>query len=206
MAYIYKITNTINQKVYIGKTNFSIEQRWKEHCRESKRKKNINRPLYQAINKYGISSFTIEEIESCLIEESYDREKFWISYYDSFINGYNATLGGDGKTYLDYNIIVLTYQKTQNINETARILDVNPSSISKILKNYDINICLNPKSSIKVNSKKVKRYSLEGDYIDTFNSLSEAGKELGDVNKKKHISEVCNGKRKTAYGFKWSFV
>lgn len=39
MALIYKITNDINDKIYIGKTNFSIEKRFKEHCRDAQKGK-----------------------------------------------------------------------------------------------------------------------------------------------------------------------
>ena len=97
MAYIYKIVNDINNKVYIGKTEFSIEKRFKEHCRDSK-KEHQNRPLYNAMNKYGIEHFKIELIEECNNPE--EREIYWIQHFDSYKNGYNATLGGDGKNIL----------------------------------------------------------------------------------------------------------
>ncbi len=54
MAYIYIIENDINDKKYIGKTTFSIEKRWAEHCRDCKREHLEKRPLYRAMNKYGI--------------------------------------------------------------------------------------------------------------------------------------------------------
>ena len=64
MAYIYKISNDINNKVYIGKTNQTIKERWHQHCSDSKdRVLYEKRPLYSAMNKYGIEHFKIEEIE-----------------------------------------------------------------------------------------------------------------------------------------------
>ena len=60
MPYIYKITNTINNKVYIGKTVASIEERWKEHCHDYKRHRCEKRPLYAAMRKYGVEHFQIE--------------------------------------------------------------------------------------------------------------------------------------------------
>ena len=51
MAYIYQITNDINGKIYIGKTEQTIEKRFQQHCNDSKKEKNCNRPLYKAINK-----------------------------------------------------------------------------------------------------------------------------------------------------------
>ena len=54
MAFIYKITNQLNGKLYIGKTSLpSVEERFKEHIRASKQERNEKRPLYDAMNKYG---------------------------------------------------------------------------------------------------------------------------------------------------------
>ena len=63
MPYIYKITNKINNKVYIGKTLGTIENRWKSHIRDSKRTHCEKRPLYSAFEKYGVENFIIEEVE-----------------------------------------------------------------------------------------------------------------------------------------------
>ena len=63
MSYIYKITNDINNKIYIGKTDFSIEKRFKEHCRDACKTRNEQRPLYAAMQKYGIDHFNITLIE-----------------------------------------------------------------------------------------------------------------------------------------------
>ena len=78
MAFIYKITNDVNEKVYIGKTLRSVEKRWKEHIQDSKREHTENRPLYRAMNKYGIDNFHIETIEECSDELVEEREVFWI--------------------------------------------------------------------------------------------------------------------------------
>lgn len=63
MSYIYKITNLINGKMYIGKTSSSIEKRWREHISDSQKERCEKRPLYDAFNKYGIKNFQIEEVE-----------------------------------------------------------------------------------------------------------------------------------------------
>ena len=106
MPYIYKIINDINGKIYIGKTAFTIERRWKEHCQDAKRSSKEHRPLYSAINKYGIENFHIEIVEECTLEELDEKERFWIESYNSFSNGYNATIGGDGKPYANYELII----------------------------------------------------------------------------------------------------
>lgn len=92
MAYIYRIVNDINDKIYIGKTQFSIEKRFRQHCKDSQRQQCSKRPLYNAMKKYGIQHFSIELIEETNNPE--EREKFWIKQYNSYKNGYNATLGG----------------------------------------------------------------------------------------------------------------
>lgn len=210
MSYIYKIKNNINNKIYIGKTNQSIEERLREHIKDSTRRDNEKRPLYNAINKYGIENFSIEIIEECSPEILSDREKYWIEYYGSFKYGYNATKGGDGKPYLDYNLICKTYNKIKNLKETAKIIGCSEDSVHNVLKMYNIEIVssdkvLKEKYGIKVcmkdkNSKKI---------LKIFTSYSEAGQYLID-NKlsncklstiRTHISEVCNGKRKSAAGF-----
>ena len=104
MAYIYQITNKINGKVYIGKTEFSIEKRFKEHCRDFLREKNEKRPLYAAMRKYGVENFEISLIEET--DNPNEREIFWIEYFGTFKYGYNATLGGDGTIIYNHNLII----------------------------------------------------------------------------------------------------
>ena len=97
MIGIYKITNNLNNKKYIGQSR-NIEKRFNKHRSESfnKNSSHYEYPLYRAIRKYGIENFSFEIIEECKIEELNEKEEFWIKYYDSFFNGYNQTLGGDG--------------------------------------------------------------------------------------------------------------
>ena len=89
---IYKITNIINNKVYIGQTVNNIKQRWNKHCHC-----NGCRSLYNAILKYGKENFNIEIIETLPIEELDEREIYWINYYKSNNKkfGYNILLGGN---------------------------------------------------------------------------------------------------------------
>ena len=73
------------------------------------------------MKKYGKENFHIELIEETNNPE--DREKYWIEYFSSFKNGYNATLGGDGKPYLDYDLVIATYKELKNETETAKKLN-----------------------------------------------------------------------------------
>lgn len=213
MAYIYKITNNINQKIYIGKTLNSIEDRWKEHLKDYKKERCEKRPLYDAMNKYGLENFSIEQIEECDSEIVNDRETYWIEYYGSFKYGYNATKGGDGKSYLDYNLVVITYNHLQSEIETAKNLNISVDSVRKILKEKNVPI----KSSSEIIKEKYGKitnmYSLEGVFLRSFSSTNEAAQYMIDNNLtgckkttiKQHITEVCNGKRKTAAKYKWSY-
>lgn len=96
---IYKITNKINNKCYIGKSQ-NIENRWKQHLYNYKSNRYPNKPLYKAFLKYGILNFSfqiIENIQNYTKEKSDSRQKYWIKYFNSFgSTGYNATEGGDG--------------------------------------------------------------------------------------------------------------
>ena len=211
MAYIYIIKNDINNKVYIGKTIWDINKRFKEHCRDSEKRKNEKRPLYNAMNKYGIEHFYIELIEECPTEEASQKEQFWIKYFNSFKNGYNATLGGDGKSYLNKNEIIEYYKKYQNISLISKMLNIYPHSISRILKENNIKIKSNQKISQEKTGKKVEQWTLDNKFVRTFNSSLEAAKFLNKITStskgaSSHISDVCKGKRKTAYGFKWNFL
>ena len=108
MGYIYKITNDINNKIYIGKTeHINPEDRWKEHLNDYKKERCEKRPLYAAMNKYRVEHFHFEVIEETQNDEiSCEREQYWIEKLRTYVgfkdcNGYNATLGGDGKSYLN---------------------------------------------------------------------------------------------------------
>lgn len=109
MAYIYIIKNDINDKVYIGKTEFSIEKRFKEHLFDSNKRQTEHRPLYRAISKYGKEHFWVEELEKCPSQLANDREKYWIEQYNSYYHGYNATFGGDGSTTINRQEILSLY-------------------------------------------------------------------------------------------------
>lgn len=96
MCGIYKITNTINGKSYIGQS-IDISLRWEKHKYEAynSNQKSYNFPLNRAIRKYNIENFTLDIIEECPKELLDEREKYWINYYGTFYEGYNATQGGD---------------------------------------------------------------------------------------------------------------
>lgn len=97
---IYRVTNLVNKKIYIGKTSIGHKRRWRQH------KSNAFSPslrlehyLYRAMRKYGIDNFAIEVIDISDSEDSlHDKERAWIQSLNSFNAkvGYNCTAGGDG--------------------------------------------------------------------------------------------------------------
>lgn len=209
MAYIYQIINDVNQKIYVGKTEFSIEKRFKEHCNDAFRERNEKRPLYSAMRKYGIENFHIELIEET--DKANERETYWIEKLGSFKWGYNATMGGDGRKYLDYDLVVATYREIKNIKETATKLQISTDSVENILKERKEKIYSQQEVNKNFYGKMIKQLNQDNELIQIFSSAKEAARyirpnitSVGGV--ASHITDVCKGKRKTAYGYNWQFV
>lgn len=92
---IYKITNLITNKCYVGFSK-NAAKRFKRHLTLAEN--GVNRRLYDSIRKHGKENFILEIIATCVTkEEAVELEKFWISELNSLMpNGYNMTVGGDG--------------------------------------------------------------------------------------------------------------
>lgn len=96
--YIYKHTNKVNSKSYIGITSQSVERRWQNGYGYNTK----DQLFARAIHKYGWENFEHTILEECnSLTEANQREQYWITYYHTYIgdphcNGYNMTLGGDG--------------------------------------------------------------------------------------------------------------
>ena len=102
--YIYKITNKINNKIYIGKSK-NPNFRFKRHLYVANHPNtglNQFQPIHAAIVKYGKENFSLDIIDECSSEtEIFKKEIYWISYYKSNMTiypntGYNLTNGGEG--------------------------------------------------------------------------------------------------------------
>ena len=142
MGYIYKITNKINNKFYIGKTKDSIQKRWKghvydmEHCRD-------NSLLHNAMRKYGIEHFQISIIEECDDSLLNEKEKYYIELFHStkYDGNYNITTGGDGG-------IVNPIINQQIANQIIETIIQNPLQTLKEISqtfniSYDIVVSIN---------------------------------------------------------------
>lgn len=267
MIGIYKITNQLNNKSYIGQS-IHIEQRWQEHLYQSSQCSLIK----YALHKYGVNNFSFEILEECSQEKLNEREQYWINYYDSFNNGYNLTLGGDGAILYSVEAVYEDYLKTNSIKQTSKNIGCHENTARRILREYGIdkNELQQAKSieqiepttlqSIKVYSSiqeaadamgvdhNAIRYAVEGIHqtscgyywkytnedksftptdkikqwktkviqidsktgkqLNTFESAADAAAFLGKDRKNggSQITAVCNGRKKTAYGFIWKKI
>lgn len=208
MSVIYKITNKINNKIYIGFTTKTTEKRFKIHLNCINNKQYKNSLLYKAIRKYGFENFKSETI----IEGNFnlqllsELEKHYIQLYNTFNPkiGYNLNKGGLGGN---------TYIRTKEIKE----------KISNSLKGHSYN-----KGTLKSENHKIKvsealkrlkeagvrwstckyvyQYDLNGELIKKFNSLNEASKVLNldrttllNISKGKTKNPRCGFKFKISY-------
>lgn len=205
MPYIYKITNKINNKIYIGKTSHSsIEERFKEHIRDSRKTRYEKRPLYDAMNKYGVENFSIEQIEQVKNDEiASEREQFWIEKLRTYIgfsdcNGYNATLGGDSKRYYNYTEIAKKYLELKSEKEVCEYFSCDSKVVRKACAENGIEIAL------KTNSKKIRRIDKNGEIKD-YASITDAAKDIPNKDPetaRKNISRAIN-RSSLGYNFRW---
>lgn len=145
IGHIYKVTNLINGKVYIGQTIQTVQNRWYRHCGKSGiSQAELNTHFKRAILKYGKENFKIEIIEDCDSSLLNEREKYYISYFDSYNNGYNSTLGGnDGykpyKTNDEINQqIAQLYEDGFSLREVGREYNLDKTTVKGILTRLNI--------------------------------------------------------------------
>ena len=186
---VYKHTNKINGKVYIGITSRTPEERWKNGNGY------YNMHFGRAIKKYGWNSFTHEIMARELSkEDACEMEKALIKKYKSAVPeyGYNETDGGDGGGMIRKHHTEETKEKIRQ----ARIRDGFSESHRMHISEA--------KQGVKHHmAKKAYQYSKDGEFIKEWDYMSLAAKEL-KINKA-NIAEVCNGHRKTAGGYIWKY-
>jgi group I intron endonuclease len=96
---VYKLTNSITNKVYIGMTGIGLTRRWTYHKSNAKHVKK-SRKLLNAIRKYGTDCWSIEELVGGLtLERAVEVEKEMIQQHNSLLEGYNSSLGGEAYGY-----------------------------------------------------------------------------------------------------------
>lgn len=204
MAIIYVITNQINKKQYVGVTKFSLEKRFKEHCRDSKKERCKNRLLYFDMNKYGVENFCIEELEQCEDNDRFNREVYWVNKLDTCNNGYNFTFGGTGKKFYDHEAIANKYIELGTVNGVCDCFNCDHKIVEIACNESDIKIISGAEHIKTTCSKSVDMIDKNTDkLLMSFISAADAGRYFGNKKKSCHIIDVCNHNRKTAYGYKW---
>lgn len=207
------ITNTITGHQYIGQTSLTIEKRWKRHCECVRRNEHPELPLYKALSKYGIEYFTVSEIEECDDALLNDREKYWIKYYDTYHNGYNATLGGEFVRKYDGQEIVDLFLSGKTRKEVAEIVGCSLQAVS-----YNLRAKLDAEYLIKrqyeqqartlsknsPNKRAIAQLDINKQLVATYESANEAERQTGIDHSQ--IIAVCRGKRKTAHGYIWKYL
>lgn len=186
-GFIYKITNKVTGKSYIGQTRYSVEFRWRQH-----QHKKDNSYFHNALRKYGVENFTVETLEECDIEDLDSREIYYVAKYDTFANGYNATVGGDGKRMItsdsQYDEICGLYLSGFSSVKIATLYNVSKATILKILHSLDVKLRSN-----KLNINRQEFNELVADYKSGY-SLRELAKRydcsspaLGEYLKRKGV-------------------
>lgn len=156
MSEIYKITNKINGKIYVGQTKNSVKERKLSHLQSVNTDSKY--PLHCAIRKYGIENFVFETIEECNISQLNEKESYWIKELNTLCqNGYNIRSGGRGKQPEDLKLKIRESLKGRrkpvlqfnpktgeiinefvSLNETARQLGLTIRNLGKCARNYKI--------------------------------------------------------------------
>lgn len=177
IGYIYKITNILNGKIYIGQTSESIRRRFKRHIYDSKSKETS---IARAIRKYGHENFSVEVL--CVInaktifeldELLNKNEVEQINNLKSMGNGYNQTIGGNGVR--GYKI---SEKRKKQLREKFEVL-------------------------LKKQRLPINVYDNDGNLVKRFGSIFEASKETGFS--RTAIKKCCETKKiyKTGYLFKY---
>jgi group I intron endonuclease len=175
---IYKITNIINNKCYIGQSR-NIKQRITNHFNQLKRNTHNNKYLQRSYNKYGKDNFINEILCHCPITSLSSNESFYIKNFNSYIRklGYNLT--EDCNTHLE-----ITKKKIGIKNKETLI----KNNINK-----------------KLNARKVNQYSLNGDFIKTWKSscsIKDYYKlSIGNLNT--YLNNFTTTKSLVGYMWKW---
>lgn len=212
---IYKATNKINNKSYIGLTTRTLKERKLEHLRHAH---NENTYFHRAINKYGKENFLWEIIDdtSKSLKELKEKETYYIQYFNTLApNGYNISTGGETpkiENRRNYNygnnpsakkVINLTTLKIYDtVKRAAEENNVSVESIRKAIQNnkpcqncfwdyYDENKKYEkiiPSKKESKNSRKKVKNILTG---EIFNTISAAAEKYHIA--RKTIRDSCNG-------------
>lgn len=230
-AGIYCIKNTINGKCYIGQA-IKIQKRLKSHWNNWQNPIYENITLYKAIKKYGIEKFEITILQSFHDSLGWktkiqldELEKKYIQEYDSFNNGYNSTLGGDGgvlgythteetKKHLREVRFIQEEEKSKDPSNwiKAKNIETNTIIIAHSIKNlseqikvpeYSIGKCLNKKQIIANKVWIFTKYNEEFPNVPEYGTLEFDELRSGQfksLSNKEEILEYIKANPLCSYG------
>lgn len=189
-GYIYKITNLVNGKIYIGQTKHTVEKRWKQH-QHAMNRKNCEYPITRALKKYGVENFKIEEIWKT--KNLSLMEMYFVKLFNSMLpNGYNCTT--NKKRYKS------SKETRQKISKAGKGRPAWNKGISTGPMSEESKL----KSAI-AHSKPIKRTDLvtgEIKYYSKIRDVEQEGFITGAVS-------MCCGhpfKYKSHKGYKWEYI
>lgn len=202
MGFIYLITNDINDKKYVGLTSGTVKARWEKHC--SNAKLGIDYAIYRAMRKYGIEHFSVSTIDE---EQDFqilsEREQYWIQVYDTYNNGYNETLGGEGSKKYTPDTVYSLWDSGLSVNEIAKQVGCTRSTVYSTLLlygDYSLQESLSRRNDAL--KKKPVQFDINGNYIATYDSEESActavGASSGSVGLCCNSDEHC-----TVKGYIW---
>lgn len=215
---VYVHRNKINKKCYVGITSAKNPKRRWGYGHNYKN----NTYFDNSIKKYKWDNFDhIILMDNLSLDDAIEMEKLYIAMLRSNDRdyGYNITSGGDctgtsytSKPVCQYGLEGKLINRFPSISKASIATGLSGSFISACCKNkynlgggfiwtYDGDT---PNFNVKTNKSAVKQYSLDGHFINSFNSMREAEK-LTEV-KAANISQCCNHKQYTAGGYIWSFI
>lgn len=190
---IYKITNLINDKVYVGQTTQELKLRLKYH------KSNKNTLIGRAIRKYGWENFSVEVLEECETQEQLnEREIFWIKKLNSKNpNGYNLTDGGER----NYKVVESVRRKISLAGMGRKFSDETKAKISASNKKH---YAENPERRLKISIANTGNQYSKGRVLsfETRKKMSESKKHLSEETHRKLSAAQIGNKKKL--GFKCS--
>jgi hypothetical protein len=192
MAYIYTLEDpTTNEIKYVGVTTRSLKKRWYDHCSNYYLKK-VNHKTATWIKSLKVNNLKPIIKLLAIVEDNnrYEEEIFYISLLKSWgFNLKNHTEGGSGGIFIKRK----PFKHAEETKKRISIANKKPHSTDWI------------KNAADSHCKPIIKLDLNNNFIKEYKSATEAALELGDISKKKNISSVLRGVRKSAYDFKWKF-
>lgn len=205
MSCIYKVTNNINGKVYIGQTVRTPRDRWRQHVQDAYNESKCLH-LCAAILKYGEENFTVEAIEFCPQDQLDEREIYWIKQYNSQEEGYNITAGGKGTNKeVPQELLEQLWDSGLSTDEIAQQVGFTRQWVRQRLKPYkNYSAEEGKRRGAKLISKgkghAVLQLNLDGTVVNEYPSIKIATETTGINN----ISRSCI-KGTTAGGYRWQY-